>query len=95
MPDGTDFQCAGEVEQLSFEDGGVYDLDGENHYSVRSCVEVAPEDVADICNATFNTCGIKKNIGCLLQDAAVLNDASKIAIAPDAFIKSGFVVGSA
>nr|WPB10510.1 hypothetical protein pHum4a_000231 [Escherichia coli]WPB10643.1 hypothetical protein pHum4b_000130 [Escherichia coli]WPB11691.1 hypothetical protein pVet6_000251 [Escherichia coli]WPB12168.1 hypothetical protein pVet9_000033 [Escherichia coli] len=54
-----------------------------------------PLKMLQLCNATFNTCGIKKNIGCLLQDAAVLNDASKIAIAPDAFIKSGFVVGSA
>lgn len=41
-------ECAGEVEQLSFEDGGVYDYNGENHYSVRSCVEVAPEDVATL-----------------------------------------------
>nr|QIM12825.1 hypothetical protein p33_00313 [Escherichia coli] len=41
-------ECHGELEQLSFEDGGVYDYNGENHYSVRSCVEVAPEDVATL-----------------------------------------------
>lgn len=47
-----------------------------------------------LCNATFNTCGILKTSGRLLQDAPVLTDSSKIAIAPDTCIKSGFVVGS-